>query len=593
MEYRKVQSASKYVETAGPELDRIVLETMKKIADAVGGTLGPGGRPCLIERFEFNLPPFPTKDGVTVFKSLGFRNPIAQCVMETARDASVRTASEAGDGTTTATILSEAIVRLTKEYCKANKRVSPQRVTRHLEKCFTAEIEPAIKALSRSVSLENDKELLRAVAQVSANGDSDLAKAVMQCFEEAGDAGNVTILEVPGPSSYQVERIQGFPVTVGYEESCNKFYPKFINDPGTQRCVLENPAFLIYNGRINEIQQLVLLMEQVSVAFQQPKQFGLDKPFTHNVVVVAMGFSESVLASLALNFADEKALNVFPLKVPNDSPQSNAQQEFLHDLSAVTGAQICDPISKPLVSAQLEDLGVGCELFESSRFRSTIVGFSDEGLLQARVEELEQQLKNPDSELDRLLLEERAAKLVGGIAKLSVVGPSEGDRKEKRDRAEDAVCAVRGALKYGVLPGGAWTLLKLCQLISDNDVNDKILRRAFETPFKRLLENSGIVLDTDEVGVVAGPILEGIKTDKPVVYDFLEQKHVDPYEGGILDSTPAVLEAVRNAIACAAIIGVLGAAVVFERDSDLERTEARATADFLRQANYNPADERP
>jgi chaperonin GroEL len=259
----------------------------------------------------------------------------------------------------------------------------------------------------------------------------------------------------------------------------------------------------------------------------------------------------------------------------------------------VTGAPICDPISKPLVSTTLEDLGIGCELFESTRFRSTIIGFSDEGLLQARVEELETQLKNPDSDWDKLLLQERVAKLAGGIARLNVIGPSEADRKEKRDRAEDAVCAVRGAIQHGVLPGGAWTLLKLCQVMAHNDINDFILRQAFMVPFARLLENSGIVLESDESAAVAHPVLQGIHDDRPVVYDFLESKHVDPYEGGILDSTPAVLEAIRNAISIASVIGTLGGCVVFGRDPDLERTEARATADFLRQANYNPADGRP
>jgi chaperonin GroEL len=222
------------------------------------------------------------------------------------------------------------------------------------------------------------------------------------------------------------------------------------------------------------------------------------------------------------------------------------------------------------------------------------MGFADDLLLEERMQEVRTMLDNPDSTLDKSLLEERLAKLSGGIARLEVGGPSNGERKEKRDRAEDAVCAVRGAMKHGVLPGGAWTLLRLCgtDVLPQNEFNDKILRPAFQTPFLRLLENSGIMLDSHEVVQVLGPILEGIRDNKPLVYDFLEQKHVDPYSDGILDSTPAVMESIRNAISCASQIGTLGGCVVFKRDGELERKEARATQDWLRNANYNPADER-
>jgi chaperonin GroEL len=595
VDYAKVKSVAKHVEVEGPELDRVVLSTMAKIAKAVGGTLGPGGKTSLIERYEHALPPFLTKDGVTVFRALGFKNPIAHCVMEMARDASVKTANEAGDGTTTATILSEAIVRLMKEFCSKNRRVSPQWVVRQLEKTFRDVVEPAVRALSRKVDLETDLALLRAVAQVSANGDVELADAVMKCFEYAGDQGNVTIVEVSGPSKYEVEHVQGFTVNMGYERSCAKMYPKFINDPGTQRCVMENPVFLLYNGKINEFQHLMYVMEQVLAAESRPQDFGLKKPFPSNVVVVATGFSENVIANMAMNFSEARGMNIFPLVVPNDSPQSSAQLEFLRDLAGVTGAVILDQVSKPLQKAELADLGVGCSLFECTRYRSNIVGFSDEGALMLRVGEVEQQLKNPESELDRQLLQERLAKLSGGLARLKVFGSSNGETKEKRDRADDAVCAVRGAIKHGCLPGGAWTLLKLCdeRVLPSNVVNDEILRPAFMAPIMRLIENSGIVEDSPQVAAVIDPIVKAIAEDKVKVYDFLENKHVDPYEGGILDSTPAVLEAIRNAVSIASQLGSLGSCVVFERDQELERSEARASAQWARDVSENPADDRP
>jgi chaperonin GroEL len=586
MDYHKVKSVAKSVSVKGDSLNSTILHTMSTISKIVGGTLGPGGQPVLIERYEHNLPPIVTKDGVTVFRSLGFDDSAAHCIMEAARDAAVRTASDAGDGTTTATILSEAIVRYINEYCNAKKRVSPQKVVRHLESMFRDYIEPGIKQLSRRVNFDNaeDAKLLRAVAQVSANGDTALADAVMQCFEITGDEGNVTIVETSGPSRYEVEKIDGYSVPVGYDDSCGKFYSAFINDPGTQRVVMEKPVFLLYHGRITEIQSIKLLMEQVGYLWETKK-------YNRNVVICAIGFSETVLANLAANFLRDDTINVFPLVVPQ-SIMPNGQQEFLKDMSAITGAKILDPLSAPIDQASIEDLGPGVEMFEGGRFRSSVLGYADETLLEIRISELEQQLSAAEAELDAIQLRERIAKLAGGIAKLHVIGSSNGERKEKRDRAEDAVCAVRGAIKHGCLPGGAWTLLKLLSILPHDEIIDSVLRPAFMEPFNRLLSNSGIV-DDKEARAVLGPILEGIRDGKPVVYDFLNNKHVDPYADGILDSTPAVLESVRNSISIATLLGTLGGTVVFRRDNELERSEAQATAAWLRDANSNPADERP
>lgn len=587
MEYKKVKSAAKRIEVKGPQLKKIVLNTMKTISDIVGSTLGPGGQPVLIERYEFGLPAMVTKDGVTVFRSLGFEDPAAHCVMETARDTADRTASEAGDGTTTATILAEALVRNLFEFCEKNKRVSPQRVVRQLEATFRDVIEPTVKKLSTKVNPDKKagKKLMRAVATVSANGDTDLADAVMECFEITGDEGNVTITESSGPSHYEVEKVEGFPIDMGYDESCAKFFPAFINDPGTQRCVLEKPLFLLYHGRLTEIQTIELLMRKVGDAW------GGQQSEHHNVVVCATGFSESVLASLAVNFSQKDCINVFPLVVPR-SPQSNGQLAFLQDVSAVTGAQIVDPVSNPVERAEMDVLGPGVDAFECSRFRSAIIGHADPSLLGIRIEELEQQLKSPESQMDETILKHRKAKLANGIAKLRVVGSSNGELKEKRDRAEDAVCAVRGAIKSGCLPGGAWTLLRVLHELPHDDITRDVLGKAFLEPFARLVLNSGIV-DKDEAREILAPIMAAIDSGaKPLVYDFLNGKHVDPYKDGILDSTPAVLEAMRNSISIASQHGTLGGIVVFNRDHEFERSEARATAAYMRDGNVNEADER-
>jgi chaperonin GroEL len=599
MEYNKTKSARKQVITEGPQLKKTILDTLRVVSSIVGATLGPGGKSVLIERFEHGLPCFPTKDGVTVFRSLGFTDAASHCVMETARDSAIRTASEAGDGTTTATILSEAIVRNIFDFCDKNPRISPQRVVRMLEETFRDYIEPAImgvkdktgkvieSGLTRRLSLESEEDLrlLHSVARVSANGDTALADAVMECFQITGDDGNVTISESNGPSHYEVEKVEGFSIFMGYEESCVKFAPKFINDPGRQMTTMEKPVFVLYHGRITEIQTLAPLMEKVGKEWNDSN---FKSP--HNVVVAAIGFSETVLANLATNWGMEGTINVFPLLVPM-SPQSNGQMQFLLDLQAVTGSKILDLLESPLETAELDVLGPGVDLFEATRFRSSIIGHADEGLLMIRIDELKKQLEAPESELDAIWLRERVAKLAGGIAKLRVIGASNGELKEKRDRAEDAVCAVRGAIKNGCLPGGAWTLLKLCNILPKNLIIDRVLRTSFLEPFNRLLQNCGYQ-QGEESRAVLEPILMGIQSGEPIVYDFLEHKHVNAYEAGILDSTPAVLEAIRTSLSISSQLGTNGGIIAFPRDPQLENQEARATQAFLRDANTNPADER-
>ena len=584
MDYKKVKSTGKRIEVRGPRLKKVILETMKTISDIVGSTLGPGGQVVLIERYENGVPPIITKDGVTVFQSLGFEDAAAHVIMETARDAAKRTATEAGDGTTTATILAESIVRHLYAYCESNRQISPQKIVRHLEKTFRDVIAPLIAQLSRKADPDTaeGQALLKAVATISANGDTYLADAVLECFRITGDEGNVTISENSGPPRYEVERVEGFPVHIGYDDCCMRYSSVFINDSGTQRCVLDKPVFVLFNGHLSNIQTVQMLLEKIGF------HWGTAKDYPHcNVVLVATGFSDSVLADLATNFPDQRTINVFPLMIP-PNPFSNGQSDFLKDLQAITGAKLLDPISSPPEQAELDDLGPGVTRFEASRFRSTIIGHADPGLLGIRVEELEQQLLAPESELDAMSIRKRKANLANGIANLKVFGVSNGELKEKRDRADDAVCAVRGAIKSGCLPGGAWTLLKVLHELPDNDINREVLRKSLIEPFKRLMSNCGIY-DVNEAQEILAGIMGPIAADTaPVVYDFLNWEHVDPYKAGVLDSTPAVVEAIRNSISIASQHGTLGGLVVIPRDSELERAEAKSTAQFMRETVDEP-----
>lgn len=613
MQHQKVKSVAKRMLPRGQQLRSLVLDTMHKVASMVGSTLGPGGMPVLIERQEFGLAPMVTKDGVTVFRALGFTDPTAQVIMEAARDAAIRTASEAGDGTTTATVLAEAIVREVEKFCRENPKYSPQRVVRKLQEAFDRIIQPfllsvTVKPYQKLRELEEredatEEELTEArararkilwnVARISANGDAPMADAVMQCFDEVGDEGNVTLQELSGNSGFVIEKIEGYPIPNGYDDTMGKYAVGFINDPALQRCVMGRPAFLVYNGVINNIQTVQRLMEKVGQAWQAEN-------FRCNIVIAATGFSESVLAQLSLNFADQTCINVVPLLAPL-GPTPQYQLDTLLDLCAVTGATLLDPITKPCDDAELDVLGQKAINFEMQRFRTLVVSDPDDNgdaviLIEDRVSILKSQKSQAASILDAQFLDERIGKLTNGIAKLTITGPSSGELRERRDRAEDAICAVRGTIKHGAVLGGGWTLAacraKVEAAYPEDQVVLKILGPALTTPLIRILENAGLL--PDEAEGIFHTLLSNAKDSCPVVYDAWQQKFVDGWESGLLDSTPSVLEALRNSLSIASLLGSLGGTVVFVRDAELERREAIDNTSFLKAADYgeNPANDK-
>lgn len=481
--------------------------------------------------------------------------------------------------TTTATVLAESIVRNTSNFCKKNPRVSPQRVVRRLEQIFKERIEPCI----RDLSIKPTEKMLNDVARISANGDVELANVVMDCFDQIGDDGNIIITEQSGPSEYQVEYLKGFPINAGYEESCGKFFPLFLNDKANSRTFLEKPVFVLYNGAITQTQTIEKLMQMIGSAWENPADFGLEKPFNYNVVIIATGFSETLLGDLSVNFSHPHTINVFPLMIPR-SPIANGDLHALLDLSAVTGAKVFDPITAPLDTAKLEDLGYGITSFEVNRYRSTILGLCDESLIEIRADEVKGSIANAASKMDEYFIVERLAKLTGGIAKLKVIGPSSGELREKRDRAEDATFAVRGARKHGCLPGGCWTLAKLASDLVDEFPEDKVVNDvifpSFLEPLSKILSNAG--LHKDEADDIVWRLLESIDSKDPAtVYDAMELKWVDAVDTGLLDSTPAVLEAIRNSISIASLLGTLGGTVVYKRDAAMEREEAESINEFM------------
>jgi chaperonin GroEL len=578
MSHRKAKTAPKIYLTDQKKLKSLVLETMGEVADAVGRTMGPGGRNILIESDYPGIPSKNTKDGVTVFKSLGAVNAYKHLIIEQARDVAQRTASEAGDGTTTATVLSEAIIKNLFAFCEQHKKYSPQRAARRIQKVTREMLIPYIN--SRSIQINDDnKAMLKMVAKISANGDEDMANAVIQAFEEIGygDASHVTIREISGPQGYKVERIDGFPIPVGYEESIGKLHTAFVNDQANQRCYLEKPLFLLFDGQINDLVQV----DQMLAAIGERYVSG-DADFK-NVVIVAHGFSENVLTTLAFNFANPSTINVLPMITPM-AQFLNSQLHFLMDLAAFTGAKVFG-LKDPLSQATVEDLGHGMESFECYRFRSTVIGDPDAVNVEVRADQLKQQKQNAESQAERMWLEERLGKITNGIAKLTIYGGSNGELKEAHDRCEDAVCAVRSAIGHGALPGGCRLsidmALKLAQELDVGDPAREVLMPSLLSLPSRLLDNAGYPQDEIQ------NVLNHLVHNPGDVYDIENEKFGKAEELGLFDATKAVSESLSNAVSIACVLGTMGGLVCHPRDDVFERAEARADSEFMR-AVENP-----
>jgi chaperonin GroEL len=570
-ELNKPKTAEKTIVYEGEKLKRVVLDTVKKASDLVGSTLGPNGRVVLIERSE-QLPPMATKDGITVFSSMSFTNSTQQAILEAARDASSRTNTEAGDGTTGCTILAEALIRHGFEYLERNPHASTQRVMRELENAYKEFILSFIQQNSAKITLDNSVDLLKKVAMIATNSDEEMTDAVVKAFDMVGHNGNITITEAPGSSGFDVDKIEGFNVARGFEDTCGRFVEEFINDRGNNRTLLDNPRFLLYNGKVNDIAILFPIIEQLGTAMNESVHE--KKKFSPNIVVVAHGFSEQVLATLANNFKRTDTLNIVPLKTPMTS-QANSPYHFLVDLQAFTGAELFDPLTRPLQTATLNDLGLHTmRSFEYYRYRSIIFGEPDELRIFSRIDELEKQANDPETLDDAALTRDRMAALGGGIAKVVVLGSSEAELKEKKHRVEDAIAAVRGALKYGVLPGCAKTLVTLSRNIQDSNLPDSvksIMAPSFMAPFTRLMKNGG---HTDEYCDNTLNRMMAEDADFWFTYDALNYEFGPAIDLGVIDSASAVIMAIKNSLAVAKMLMGLSGVVTFKRDRELDQSEA-------------------
>jgi len=542
------------------ELNKIVYETLHKMAVVAGATLGPGGRPVLIDRGD--LSPLVTKDGVTVIKSLGIANASNNIVLDAAKEISIGTAKEAGDGTTTAIIIADKLVEAGQIFLKANKKYNPQRLINELNQAYDTIVVPY---LQQNAIETTTPEELRNVALISSNGDERIADAVVEAVMGAGDDGKVLIHEGDG-DIIEVQHVEGFVVTSGLKD-LGQIGPAFINDKAGQQVKMDNGHVVLYDGSLNDL----AIPARIQEAVVDEAGMSDGKP----IVVFAHAFADNVLDKFAKT--TKGGITVLPVKTPR-SGLPNGASMFLQDMAAYTGAFVYDPGTQD----DINDGGIGS--FNSAvvnMYESFIINTPDEEAIDARVEELKAFLSQAFGELDKQHLRAAIAKLRGGVSSIIVGGTSELSIREKKDRVEDAVEAVRSAIAEGIVPGGATTMLKIAAEMRASKSRKEswsIMEEALQAPFMILMDNCGE--DPEAVVQKLMPIITQSKGLPEAVFDANNYVIVDPFEVGIIEPAKVCRVALANALSVAGLLTTLGGIVVRPSDATLDNQLELAEASF-------------
>lgn len=534
------------------------------MATIVGSTLGPGGRGVLIERD--GLSPLVTKDGVTVAKSLGLEKAEANVIVEAAKEICINTAKEAGDGTTTAIVLADAISRYGHEFMANNPKYNPQRLVNELQDLYDDVIVPYLK--KNAIPVKEDSQLT-SVAAISANGDKKIAEKVVEAVLAAGDDGKVLIEEGQG-NVIRVETIEGMIVTSGLRD-IGSIGPIFINDKANQQVKLDEGIVFLYDGSMNDLKVPSMIQE----ALEGTDLYGCP------ILIFAHDFSDVVLDRFAKTA--KGGITVAPVKTPLTG-LPNSRSMFLQDMSAYTGAYVFDAGNLEKLADEDEESVFG--RFKSAKvnlYESFVISDPNPDAVNARVTELKSIGDHAFSDMDRMHIRAAIAKLTGGVSTIWVGGASELEVREKKHRVEDAVEAVRSAIAEGIVPGGCNLHLKFAQLL-ESHLESKpaaiILINAFKEPIKLLLNNCGedheIVLARLEGSMRAAPVDDMLLT----VFDANRHEFVDALEAGIIEPAKVIRVSVGNALSVASLLMTLGGIVVVPRDGQLENQLAIADKAF-------------
>ena len=499
-----------------------------KLANAVKVTLGPKGRNVVIEK-KFGAPTV-TKDGVTVAKEVELDDKLEDVGAQMVKEVASKTSDVAGDGTTTATVLAQALVAEGLKNVTAG--ANPMSIKRGIDKAAVAVVE-GLQKQSKDLP---DSEQIANVGKISANNDQEIGEKIAEAMEKVGKDGVITVEESKTAETF-LETVEGMQFDRGY------LSPYFVTNSDNMEAELEDAYLLIYDKKISNMKDLLPLLEKVV-------QTG--KP----VMIIAEDVEGEALATLVVNKL-RGTFKVLAVKAPGFGDRRKA---MLEDIAVLTGATvISEDAGYKLENATLEYLGTSKRVV-SDKDNSTIVGGNgDSDAIKARINEIKVQIEKTSSDYDREKLQERLAKLSGGVAVINVGAATEVEMKEKKARVEDALHATRAAVEEGIIPGGGVALLRSVSALDKIKVDEEeavgvdIMRRALDAPIRQICENAGV-----EPSIVAQAVREG-KGDYG--YDARTDEYVNMFKAGIIDPTKVARVAVENASSIAGMILTTEAAV--------------------------------
>jgi chaperonin GroEL len=518
----------------GEESRQAILRGVNILADAVKVTLGPKGRNVVIEK-KFGSPTI-TKDGVTVAKEIELRDTMENMGAQMVREVASKTSDVAGDGTTTATVLAQSIYREGVKTVAAG--ANPMALKRGIEKAVTAicgtvdndghRTPGALDKLSQNVS--GDMKKIAEVGTISANNDPTIGKIIAEAMKKVGKDGVITVEESKTMET-QLEVVEGMQFDRGY------LSPYFVTDPERMEVALENAYILIHEKKISSMKDLLPLLEQIAKG---------GKP----LVIIAEDVEGEALATLVVNKL-RGTLQVAAVKAPGFGDRRKA---MLQDIAILTGGKaITEDLGIKLENVKVEDLGQAKRVTIDKDNTTIIEGKGKSSEIEGRVKEIRSQVEKTTSDYDREKLQERLAKLVGGVAVIKVGAATETEMKEKKARVEDAMHATRAAVEEGIVPGGGVALVRCVAAIEalklqgDEQIGVQIVRRALEEPLRQIVQNAG-----EEGAVVVGRIRDS--KDPNFGYNAQTGEFEDLIKAGVVDPTKVTRTALQNAASIASLM---------------------------------------
>jgi len=503
-----------------------ILEGVEQLARAVKVTLGPRGRNVVLDK-KWGSPTV-TKDGVTVAKEIELKDPYKNMGAQMVREVASKTSDVAGDGTTTATVLAEAIFREGIKNVTAG--AAPMTIKRGIEKAVETVVEE-LKKLSRPV--KENKEIEQ-VATISANSDSVIGKMIAEAMDKVGKDGTITVEEARSVDT-TLEVVEGMQFDKGY------ISPYFVTEKENMEAVLEDAHILLYEKKLSNMKDLLPVLEKIA---QRAKP----------LLIVAEDVEGEALATLVVNKL-RGTLAVCAVKAPGFGDRRKAMME---DIAVLTGGKvITEDLGIKLESVKLEDLGRAKRIVVDKENTTLVEGSGKKADITGRISQIKKEIDDTTSDYDREKLQERLAKLAGGVAVINVGAATETEMKEKKARVEDALHATRAAVEEGIVPGGGVAYLRCLpalerlakELEGDEKVGVDIVRRSLEQPLRTLCENAGV-----EGSVVVEKVKQYKGEEKFTGYDVDQEKFVDMFKAGIIDPTKVSRTALQNAASVASLL---------------------------------------